>query len=144
MPLSGRFGGGWGSVDMNKSVDTKMRPVIKTLLISGVILAIVGYLVPDKFAVGSIFIIGAFVGGAVFAVLSTRWSQSRVNFFLLVFFTLLTSSWASLLLFGSCNMFERFLVCSTNKINALIFEIYFSPMLIALAAWVQQFFGKRY
>jgi drug/metabolite transporter (DMT)-like permease len=129
---------------MNQSGDTQMRSVIKTLLISGVILAIVGYLVPDKFAIGSIFIIGALVGGAVFAVLSTRWSQSRVNFFLLVFFTLLTSSWASLLLFGSCNMFERFLVCSTNKVNALIFEIYFSPMLIALAAWVQQFFGKKH
>ena len=144
MPLSGRFGGGRGSVDMSKSGNTQMRSVIMPLLISGLILAVIGYLVPDKFAVEVILIIGALVGGVVFTVLSTRWRQPRVNFFLLVFFTLLTSSWASLLLFGSCNIFERFLVCSTNKINALVFEFFFLPLVIALAAWGQQFLGKRH
>lgn len=121
-----------------------MSTTTKTVLISGLLLAIIGYLVPDNFAVGAVFFAGIFVGGAIFVSKRNQDNRLQVGFLPLIFFVLLTSTWASIGLFGGCSAFSGFLSCSMNKIKALTFINFTSPMLIVLVLWVQQFFQKKY
>lgn len=120
-----------------------MLPIIKTALLSGLILTVTGYLLPDKLSVGGVFVISFFIGGAIFITMRNKESQSRVKILPLIFVVLLTSAWASLCLIGVCNIFSGFFSCSINKIRALVFMNFASPMLLAIALWFQQFFNRK-
>ena len=120
-----------------------MLSIIKTVFFGGIILAGVGYLLPDRLSVGGAFIIGFFVGGAIFVVMKNEANQSYVKLLPLLLIVLLASTWASLCLIGACSIFLKFLICSANKIKALVFIGYTSPMLLTIVLWFQQFFVKR-
>lgn len=120
-----------------------MWATIKLVVFGGLIMASIGYILPDKLSLIGVMLVGSFVGGAIYISVMNWEPQQHVKLLPLLLTIILTCAWASLSLVGVCNILSGLLSCSTNKIRALTFLNFFFPLLIAIGLWVQQLFTRK-
>jgi hypothetical protein len=119
-----------------------MRTTLKVAVFGGLLMAVIGYLLPGELSLLGTILVGSIVGGLLYISVTKRELQQWVRIFPLVLLVLLTSTWASLCLSLLCKI-PGLLLCSINKIRALAFLYFLLPLLFGVVLWFQQLFSKK-